>query len=247
MTLDVLGPVLGSAFLASIITGLVSLASTYLLVRDQERQRDRESRRYAEKLTREHIAVESNRFANDFILEGLERTAGDLDALGWWVDVAHRSAKRNRAAISGLRMNQEAAAGLNDLRTIRDLMAVEPCPMPGLAQARLVPFPGDFMQSVLAFNRCAAVAIDWCQRYPFTSPEKLTEVDRFLSDLKTTFGASARYLLTAAIVARQLPFRPYLDWFPAVLGDERLIKIGADLNALVDRQLARAPTNEGAQ
>lgn len=244
--IDGLSLVLGSALVASVVAGAASLATTYFLIKDQRRARTEQDRLTKERQSREVILSESARFLDHFVGSGLEQLAADLDIAAHIVDGGLRDARRNRSLVGGMKSAQ-ATIGPISGQTWQEILEIQralPVRYPvhgGFKQACLLPFPGDFMQSMLAFNRCVALADDWLQRYPWTTSEKLPALDRFLENLHTTLAAAARSMQAAAAVSRQIEPRRYLDWFPTVLADARLVGIAADLKALVDRQLGQAP------
>lgn len=243
---DPLPLVLGSALLASLITGVISFFATRMLINDQQAARRDEADRLERVRAVDQLSVETNRFLDHFVAGGLETCAADADEAAHLVDRAYLRARRNRRLVGAAgEVETPAVSGESEWTRIgqmRQALGDFYLPERGFGQASLLPFPGDFMQSALAFNRCVSLAEDWCERYPWTREVQLERVDRFLVDLHTTLGAAARLLQAAAAVVRQMPPRRYADWFPDVVSDARLLAIAADLKALVDRQLGTAPT-----
>jgi hypothetical protein len=220
-----------------------------LLLREQRLERSGRAASRERDAKRQQVALETEHFLERYVAGGLEAAAADLDNMAHLIDRAYRSACRNRDLARAL--STQAATNGGDAwerqARIQSVFGDVRIPTKGFGQAALLPFPGDFMQSLLALNRCVALASDWLERYPWTATDRLPAVRRFLDGLQVTLPAAARWLESAAACVRQLPARPYLEWFPIVMAEPRLMAISIELKAVVDRQLQGAPADGGSR
>lgn len=217
-----------------------------MLISDQRAAREEDRQRAEQVRVYDEIADDTARFWDRFVAGGLELCAAEADNTAYQIDVAFHHAKHNRRLVAAMR-GQESGSDPMTWSQVADMQGALgnfSLARTGFAQAALLPFPGDFMQSALALNRCIALAQSWCERYPWTQEPQLPTIDQFITDLRTTLGAAARDLQAAAAVVRQMSPRRYADWFPAVRGDPRLLSIAADLKSIVDEQLRGAPLGE---